>query len=283
MVAKLTDSQFQVPEGCITHSLTQYTATIANHSTRAVMAGIGGATGLVQIPGVAGKIYTLYGLEITVKSTLTTVVSTGGLFEIFNDAIDWIPFQLLTNTSEVLGAAGGVPQSPAFIPVHKPLPSGSNITCFYTSLNAATDWASVTFFWSTREWAVGGEAQTYSAYGYGTARTSVATFVGDITVAIPANKGGKVVGFLIQCYGVIVTILSTGGNIAVHNQAALPSWEPYNMVTGSLTCIASGGGELMVTKIDTLGDAPGNSNFTFDTTTISTNSQVFGVCVVWEA
>jgi hypothetical protein len=280
--AKLSNYQFAVPDGFTMHSITQFTATIANHSARAAMAGYLAAA-LTQIPGIAGKIYTLVGIEFTVKSTLTTAVPTGGLFDFTNDGIDWLPFQFITNTSTVLGAAGGVSQSPCFIPMHKPLPAGSNVTCYYTSQNAATDWASTTLFWSTREWNPAGEAQTYSAYGLGTTRTSVGTFAADITIAIPANKGGDLVGFLAQIYGTIVTILSVGGNIVVHNTAALVAYEPTMFVTGSYTCIASGGGEMLVTKVDWGGDCPGNSTFTFDTTTISTNSQTFGVCVVWEA
>jgi len=286
MPSKLSNYNIGVPDGIgipakyQTHSITQFTATIANHSARAAMAGRG-AVANVNIPGVAGKIYTLCGVEITVKSTLTTVVNTGGLFEVSNDAIDWIPFQFLTNTSEVLGAAGGVSQSPCFYECKKPLPAGSNITVYYTSLNAATDWASVTLFYSTKPY--DGGAQTFQIAAYGSARTSVATFPADITLNIPANKGGNLVGFYVQQYGVIVTILSTGGLMAWHNTAANVAYEPTEMVCGSITCIASGGGELPLTKVDFAGDCPGNSQFTCDTTTISTNSQVFGAVVVWEA
>ena len=280
MVSKLTNYQLNVPDAYITHSKTQFTASIANHSARAVLAGIGGTPGLVNIPGIAGRMYTLYGIEIVNKSTLTTLVPTGGLVEIFNDAIDWVPFQSFFNTSSAAGANAGAPQTPTFIPVNKPLPAGSNITCFYTSQNAATDWLSVTFFWSTKPYT---GAQTFINCAYGTARSSVATFTADGTITIPANKGGNCVGFLAQCYGNVVTVLSTGGNIAVHNAAANTAWEPTEFVVGSNTSIGTGASELVLLKLDQFGDAPGNSSFTFDFTTISTNSQQNGYAVVWEA
>jgi len=279
MTSKLSNYNFDTPEGYITHSVTQFTAAIADHSARAVMAGRG-AVANVNIPGMAGKMYTLIGVEVTIKSVLTTLVPTGGLIEINNDAIDWLPFQLITNTSSAAGANAGASQSPCFYPVNKPLPAGSNIQVFYTAQNAATDWASVTFFYSTKPYS---GAQTFINTAYGTSRTTVATFQTDGTVNIPANKGGNVIGFLAQCYGDVVTILSTGGNIAVHNAAANPSWEPTEFVVGSTTSIGTGGSELQLLKVDARGDAPGNSSFTFDVTTISTNAQIFGYGVVWEA
>lgn len=279
MTSKLSNYQINIPDGYITHSLTQFTAAIADHSARAVMAGRG-ATANVNIPGIAGRMYTLIGIEITNKSTLTTVVPTGGLIEIFNDAIDWVPFQALFNTASGAGANAGAPQSPTWIPVNKPLPAGSNVTVYYTSRNAATDWTSVTLFYSTKPYS---GAQTFINTAYGTARTSVATFSSDGTVSIPANKGGNCVGFICQCYGNTVTVLSTGGNVAVHNQAANTAWEPTEFVLGSNTSIGTGASELQLLKVDVNGDAPGNSSFTFDFTTISTNSQTMGYGVVWEA
>ncbi len=285
ITSKLSSYQVPIPAGYIMHSKNLFTASIANHSARGLLTGTTGGTiasGLLNIPGIAGKIYTLVGMEITVKSTLTTVVPTGGLFEVFNDAIDWIPCQLLTNTSSVLGAAGGVSQTACFYTIQKPLPAGSNIYCYYTSLNAATDWVCVSFMWSTNMWQPN-YYQTFVAYAYGTSRTSVATFTSDGSVAIPANKGGNLVGFMFQLQPTIVTILSTGGTVVVHNAAANMAYEPSEFSVGSLTDIASGGGELLLQKVDYAGDCPGNSTFTFDYTTISTNAQVMGYEVVWEA
>jgi hypothetical protein len=285
ITSKLSSYQVPIPAGSIMHSKNLFTASIANHSSRALLTGTTGGTvasGLLNIPGIAGFIYTLVGIEITVKSTLTTAVPTGGLFECFNDAIDWVPLQLLTNTSSLLGAAGGLSQSACFIPVQKPLPAGSNIYCYYTSQNAATDWACVSFMYSVNLWQPG-FYQTFIAYAYGTSRSSVATFAADGSVAIPANKGGNLVGFLFQVYGTIVTILSVGGTIVVHNAAANKAYEPSEFSVGSYTCIASGGGELLLQKVDFAGDCPGNSTFTFDFTTISTNAQQMGYEVVWEA
>lgn len=277
MATKLSNYNINVPDGQIVHSKVHFTAAIADHSARAA---INTTAAVINVPGRAGSIYTLLGVQILNQSTLTTTVNTGGLVELTNDGIDWLPTELLFNTSEILGAAGGASQNPTFIPLNKPLPAGSNITVYYTSRNAATDYLQVTLFWSWKQYS---GPQTFSKSGYGTARTSVATFTSDISIAIPANKGGNTIGFLAQCYGVIVTVLSVGGKMAVHNTAANPAYEPCEFLTPSLSCIASGGGESIVQKVDYAGDCPGNSTFTIDTTTISTNSQVFGACVVWEA
>jgi hypothetical protein len=290
MVSKLSNYQYQVPDGYITHSKNLFTASIAAHNSRALLTGTTGGTvasGLLNIPGTAGKFYTLIGIIINNKSTLTTVVPTGGLLEVFNDAIDWVPLQLLFNSSTMLGAAGGVSQSPTFIPVNKPLPAGSNIYCYYTAQNAATDWLNASFVYSTKPYFQPNGApyapQTFVAYAYGTSRTSVATFASDGSIAIPANKGGNLVGFLFQIYGQVVTILSIGGTIVAHNAAANTAYEPSEFCVGSVTDIASGGGELQIMKVDFAGDCPGNSTFTFDFTTISTNTQQMGYCVIWEA
>lgn len=288
--SKLSDTQYVVPKGYITHSKNLGTATIAAHNARGLLTLTSGgavANGLLNIPGIAGKFYTLIGIIVTPKSTLTTVVPTGGLLEVFNDAIDWVPMQILFNSSMILGAAGGLAQTPTFIPVNKPLPAGSNIYAYYTSQNAATDWLDVSFVWSTKPYfdpqGKPYGPQTFIAYAYGTSRSSVATFAADGSVAIPANKGGNLIGFLFQCYAQPTTIISSGGAIIVHNAAANTAYEPTEFCVGSITCIASGGAELPVMKVDYAGDAPGNSTFTFDFTTISVDTQQMGYCVVWEA
>lgn len=264
----------EIPAGYITHSAQCHSAAIADHSTRAQ---VGTA---INIPGIAGRMYTMIGVQVTIKSTATTVVNTGGLVEIENDAIDWKPFEFYPNMSSYVGANAGSPQSPTVIPCNKPLPAGSNVQVFYTALNAATDKAYITVIWSTKPYS---GAQTFSEAGIGTAITQITVAAAHVTVNIPANKGGNCIGFLAQVYGVIETIVVGGGLVAVHNTAANTAWEPTEFVTGGLTSIGTGGGELLVLKWAAAGDCPGNSQFTFDYTPTDNQSQQLAVAAVWEA
>lgn len=258
-----------------THCDTALSASIADHSTRAL---VGSA---INVPGRSGQIYTLIGVEITIKSTATTVVNAGGLVELENDAVDWKPLEIYPNMSTYVGANAGSPQSPTFIPLNKPLPAGSNISCYYTAYNAATDKAYITPIWSTKPWNNG--AQTFIKSGLGTALTQITEAATNLTISIPANKGGQVVGFLAQVYGVIETIVVGGGAVRVHNGSANPAWEPFRFGVGGVTSIGTGGAELAVLKFPAYGDAPGNSSFTFDYMPTDNQSQQLAIGVMWDS
>lgn len=262
------------PQGYITHSDTALSASIADHSARALVGSV------INIPGIAGKIYTLLGVQIVIKSTATTVVNTGGLVELTNDAIDWIPTELYGNVSTYVGANAGSAQSPTYIPMNKPLPAGSNVSVYYTALNAATDKAYVTVIWSTKPY---GGSQTFFKAGVGSALTQITEAATHVTIAIPANKGGNCFGFLFQAYGVIETIVVSGGRVKVHNTSAQQAWEPTVLTVGGVTSIGTGGGELAVLKWAANGDAPGNSSFTFDYMPTDNQSQYLAAVVCWEA
>jgi len=278
---ELSDAQMVIPPAYITHSLNGQTSAIAAHNTRAALVDTrNNAVTNINVPGIAGKIYTAIGVLIQNKSTLTTLVPTGGLVELTCDAIDWLPQQLIFNTSSAVGANAGAVQSQTWIPIHKPLPAGSNLIIFYTSQNAATDWISVTVFYSTQPYS---GAATWSNAALGTSRTAAGTYAADGTVPIPANKGGNCIGFLCQTYAQVTTVLSGGGIVQVHNQAANTAWEPFFFCTGSNTSIGTGGSELPLLKVDAAGDCPGNSSFTFDFITISADTQQNEYVVFWVA
>jgi hypothetical protein len=272
-----------VPEGVQTHSQLIFSHAIANHATRAKIEDttqlVGAAA--ILVPGKKGMIYTLHGVEITVKSVLTTVVNNGGLFEFENDSIDWKPFELYPNVTTAVGANAGAPMSPAFIPCHKPLPAGSNVWVYYTAQNAAIDYAIVTLVYSTQLWDNG--VQTFSKAGIGTAITQITKATSHVTITIPAGKGGKLLGFFTQVYGTIETIVVSGGFVQVHNQSTDPTIEPCEYSTGGVTSIGTGGAELKLTRIEAEGDVPGNSVFTFDFTPTDNQSQLLAIMVIWEA
>ena len=257
------------------HSDYAFSASIADHSTRAQ---VGSA---INVAGRAGSIMTLVGIEICIKSTATTTVNTGGLVEVENDAIDWKPLEIYPNSSSYVGANAGGAQSPMFLPLHKPLPAGSNISVFYTAQNAATDKAYVTLFWTTKPWDA--RPQTFIKSGIGTALTQVTSATSHVSIVIPANKGGSVVGFLGQVYGTIETIVVSGGQVTVHNTSAQVAWEPFRFTLGGITSIGTGGGENLVCRVPAHGDAAGNGTFTFDYIPTDNQSQAAALGVVWEA
>jgi hypothetical protein len=277
MKTYLEPIEVDLPENYQTHS-TNYgllVPALANHAVRALV-----AAKTVNIPGKSGQVYTLHGVEITIKSVATTVVNTGGLFEFENDAVDWKPFELYPNVSTYVGANTGSAQSTTKIACHKPLPAGSNVSVWYTALNAATDMPIVTLIWSTQPW--DGGAQTFIHAGIGVAITQITNQAAHVTLAIPANKGGKLAGFYAQVYGVIETIVTGGGMVVVRNQSCNPSIEPCEFTLGGLTTIGTGGGELLLTRKPFIGDCPGNSSFVFDYQPTDNQSQQLAVMVVWE-
>lgn len=264
----------KVPQGFITHSKATNSASIADHSSRAL---VGSA---INIPGIAGKVYTMIGIEICIKSTATTVVNTGGLVEVENDAIDWKPVEIYGNSSTYVGANAGSPQSPTVIPCNKPLPAGSNVSVYYTAFNAATDKCYVSIIWSTKPYS---GPQTFFKANIGTAITQITEATTHCTTAIPANKGGNCIGFMAIAEGVIETIVVSGGLVKVHNSSSNVAWEPTEFAVGGVTSIGTGGAENRVLFWNALGDAPGNSSFTFDYTPTDNQSQQLAVVTVWEA
>lgn len=261
--------------GYASHSITTKTAAIGDHTTRAL---VGAA---VPIIGRPLAMMTLRGVIIVNKSTATTVVPTGGLVEIENDGLDWKPFETYLNMSSFVGANAGAPQSPTVIPCKKPLPAGSNVSIYYTAINAATDSLEVTLIYTTEPW-VPGSPQTFFKSGKGTAITQVTVAAAHVTVAIPSTKGGKGIGFLAQVYGTLETIVVSGGLVQVTNGSCSPSIEPMDFYTGGLTAVGTGGGELPLLKLDHNFDAPANSTFSFAYQPIDNQSQYLAVSVVWE-
>lgn len=259
--------------GYTSHSEVARHAALANHTARAI---VGAA---VNIVGKPNTIMTLRGIQVTVKSVATTVVMTGGLLELENDAVDWIPCRTYLNTSTFVGANAGAAMTPTIIPLHKPLPAGSNVSCWYTAFNAATDQVEVALIWTTEPYS---GSQTYIVSGIGALITQVTEAAAHIALAIPATKGGKGIGFLAQVVGTMTTILATGGRIAVTNPGCSPSIEPMRFSIGSVTGIGTGGAEYPLLKMDHNFDCPGNTTFTIAYMPESAQSQQLAFCVAWE-
>jgi hypothetical protein len=272
------DPYIIVPDAYQTHRSNYglLTVAFADHTTRALLAAKS-----INIPGVSGKIYTLHGVEITIKLGISaTGKQSGGLFELENDAVDWKPCEMYTNTSQV-SSPGGISLTPTKISLHKPLPAGSNVSCYYTAFYSMTDMPIVTLIWSTEPYS---GLQTFIKSGAGAALTQITSAAANITVAIPANKGGNLVGFYAQVQGVIlVTTVTQGGMMVIKNPSCNPTIDPCELAVGGLNALVTGGGENLLTRMQFAGDCPGNSNFKADVQPTDATSQLFYLSVVWEA
>jgi hypothetical protein len=196
-----------VPENYQTHksNYSLLTVAFADHTTRALL-----AAKTINIPGKSGMVYTLHGVEIMVKpATMVSTNNSGGLFEFENDAVDLKPFEVYPNTSTILGTAVAT-LGMTKISCHKPLPAGSNVSVYYTAYATATDMPIVTLVWSTEPFS---GSQTFIKSALGTSLTQITNATANASVAIPANKGGSLVGFYAQIYGVLETLVTSGGLI----------------------------------------------------------------------
>lgn len=257
-------------------------AAIADHSTRAALTtyadGSGTGDGGIKIGGTLGVTFTLQAIEIVLKSTLTTVVNAGGLFEFENNSVDWKPLKFYPNVTTAAGANAGAAMSAAHINVHNPLPAGSICYVYYTALNAATDRPYATLFWTEEQFS---GAQIFCETGIGTAITQVTKSTNHVTINIPAAKGGTALAFLTQVYGTIETIVVSGGLVEVRNDSVRPALSPCQWDTGGVTTIGTGGAQLKLEAHPANCEAPAGSTFAFDYTPVDNQSQQLAVMVMW--
>jgi len=242
----------------------------------AVTAASRATTGTISIP--SGKGGTLVAVEAQVFGTLETVVNTGGLVELENDAVDWKPFEFYTDKKTCV-TLGAVPLTPTRIPCHKNLPANSTVTVYYTPQDDQSQKLSVTIHWI--EGAFSGR-QTYMKSGIGSAITQITTASAHVSISIPAEKGGRVKAIQAQVWGTLETVVNSGGLVALKNESAAVSWEPTEFYTFGDTAVTSGGVELLPQLIPVDLDLPGNSTVKADYTPQDNQSQKLSLSIIWE-
>jgi hypothetical protein len=90
--------------------------------------------GTYAVPGgKGGRVTAFYDLPFP---TLTTVVQSGGLLEVENDAFDMKPTQHYTVAHQAVGAGGDIMSIPFKTPWDCPCPQNSTFTLYYTPTNA---------------------------------------------------------------------------------------------------------------------------------------------------
>ena len=204
----------------------------------AVTATTRAKTGTIAIAGKKGMNYLLTAIVLQVFGVLTTVVDLGGKVELENDAVDWRPFEWYTNMLSAVTATstGGAQGKVLRIPVHKLLPAGSNVDVYYTPHNAASQKLAVVLIYE-KHLPFNTSKETFAISDLGTAADCSGGVEKHIEFSIPAHKGGVCKAVMVGVCGAITTVQNTGGLLELKNKSADPSWEPFEIITHTYTCI----------------------------------------------
>ena len=120
-----------------------------------------------------------------------------------------------------------------------------------------------------------------SKAGVGAALTSVAVNAANITINIPAKKGGAVKYIEVGMYPVLETLLCSGGLCLFHNSS--DHWEPLQLHTTGATLITEGGGgQMSPTRFYVQKEVQGNCQITVDVRPLDNQSQVYYAVIFWE-
>lgn len=224
----------------------------------AVTATSRASTGTIAITGKKGEQYVLTAIELQVFGTLTDQVDIGGLVELLNDAVTWTPFEFYTNMISCIGTGSAVSKV-LRIPVHKPLPAGSNVEVFYTPQNAASQKLAVVLVYE-KKMKFNPSEETFALSDVGTAADCSGGVEEHIDIEVPSMKGGIVRAVLVTVLGIMTTVKNTGGLLELKNVSAEPSWEPFNIVTDVYTCVTEDGVLKEVQFIPCALELPDNSH-----------------------
>ena len=123
------------------------------------------------------------------------------------------------------------------------------------------------------------EAQTLSISGSGAALTQVTRAAANLTINIPAGKGGKLDWVEITIEPTLETVLVSGGQIFMRNDSA--DWVPCNTHTASLAPLTEGGAGIKPYVWPVEKILPGNSNVIFDFLPYDNQSQILHVALHW--
>jgi len=173
------------------------------------------AASTITIPGKTGQMNTLVAIEAQAFGTLeSAVVGAGGLVELENDGIDWIPLNFYTEYNDAVTStsSGAAEILTTKFKVNQKLPAGSIVSCYFTPIDNQSLKFSVTIHWIE-----GGPSGslTYMKGGKGSAVTAATKASDHITIAVPSGKGGK----LKAIWAVPIGIMEVAGTASSRLQA----------------------------------------------------------------
>lgn len=244
------------------------------------------SAGTITIPAKKGG--TLVAVQAIPYGTMETgVLGAGGLVELENGSIDWIPFEFYTDMPQELTATSGgfVFQKPTWLRnVRKPLPQNSIVTVYFTPYDDQSQQLEINIFWITE--AFSGK-QTFAKTGKGTAITQVTKAADHVSITIPEFKGGMLKEVLAMGQKIVVVVVGTdpnfaGGTVFLKNQSAILNWEPLEFSTGAPSGLVAGAFMNELERVPQDVDIPGNSTVLADYKPANDASQYLLLTIVWE-
>lgn len=240
-------------------------------------------TGTIKVPkGHSGR---LKQIRLTAFGTLETVVCSGGLVEIENDGIK-ITFSAVIGGQVAVTEGGGSELTPEIFDVDMPQIEGSTYTVWFTPYDDQNQALQVEL-----SWVVTGapHAQTDpSRANYvkadmvlkASAVTAITVAEAHNTIAIPAGKGGTLMGVRVICFPTGETVVVAGGKIELKSEG--DDWKPFEIIIGGMSTVgASGGGLVRSHKRACRKDMSGNGDVTSDYTPYDNQSQSLGLTLLW--
>lgn len=231
------------------------------------------------IKNETGKDGVITVIEAMAYPTLETIVNSGGLVEFENSSVDIVPCKFYIGGVSCVDG-GGVRLKPDRIPVHLPFPKNSTITVYYTPQDNQSQKLAVVVNFST-ELSYNSSKHTYIDSGIGTAVTQVTIDTDHITYDVPAAKGGVLRIIRTIVWGVLETVVNSGGMVKGKNVGASPSWEPLEWHVIGGTVVTSGGVEVEPHIKPVLLDLPPVSKIQIDYTPQDNQSQKISQTWIW--
>lgn len=121
---------------------------------------------------------------------------------------------------------------------------------------------------------------TRSKTGIGTALTQTTVAKDNLTITIPAEKGGRLIAVEAEAWGILETVVNTGGLVVLHNSSE--HWEPFEFFIGPQTVVGSGAIARSPFRLVCNKPLPGNSTVTADYTPQDNQSQQLTLTLFWE-
>src|SRR3990170_2387148 len=127
---------------------------MGSHSKTVISAALTAVTrsaaSTITIPGKTGQMNTLVAVEAVAYGTLeSAVVGAGGLVELENDSVDWVPFNFYTEYNDAVTStsSGAAEIRKTRFKVNQQLPANSTVSCYFTPIDNQSLKFSVTIHW----------------------------------------------------------------------------------------------------------------------------------------
>ena len=230
------------------------------------------------IKNTTGKDCTIVAIDAVALPLLTTVVNSGGLVELENDATDIIPCHFCIGGATAVGT-GAVDLVTETRKVNLPFPRDSVMTVYYNPDNAVSQKLSITLHFIDSAFS---GRKTRMMGKRGPAITQLTIAADHVTIDVPAEKGGRLRRIETIVYGVTTTVVNSGGLVALKNVSASVSWEPTEFISPGGTCITSGAHLVSPYIVPVDLHLPSGSKVQLDYTPQNALSQRLGLTIVWE-